>query len=110
MDIDKAILLLKQWGTPVWASAMAGAKFLALSKIIISITIIAFTVGAIVYLRPWMRSRPETSDMNITKIQAKLIVFVVSITLLFFCIGFMIDGFYGLTTLDYQAYKMMMLK
>lgn len=112
MNVDKAILLLKQWGTPVWMSALAGAKFVAVSKILIAALFIissAWTVK-ILFNRFGLESDKDRDKDDLKNKDVRLIVLIVAIIVVGFCISFAVDGIYELVSLDYQAYKMMLLK
>lgn len=98
MNVDKAILLLKQWGTPVFKSALAGAMFKAWAAIACSIFAAFLTLVLFKYIWPKAKGEPKVALAIIT-----IIILVVSMCFLF-------EGVYQLLSLDYQVYKMMLLK
>ncbi len=93
-------------------SALAGAKFVAWSQILIAILVIGFSIWG---------ARWITSDFDYSKdaekksgewkaSETKLVVYVIAFFVIGLAISFIITGAYELVSLDYQAYKMMLLK
>lgn len=99
LDIDKAILLLKQYGTPVWKGAMTAAKVSAVIKF--SWSIILFVLAATILKLCWK----ETNDKDM---KAIITIIVVALTGISIALG--MDGLKEIFSLDFQAYKLMLFK
>lgn len=97
--VKEAIILLKQYGTPVFASAIKGAKFMAFSKIGGSVAMVLIALLGLKFL--WKKFGEGDPQFLIGLVAGILILFSVILG---------IDGIYELVSLDYQAYKMMLLK
>jgi hypothetical protein len=106
--VKEAIILLKQYGTPVFTSAVAGAKFSAWAGII------GGGLGALFLLIALLWFRGKVKKAKGTELQLKddtvIMCHVITGMMIIMGIVFMINGFYELVSIDYQAYKMMLLK
>ena len=100
MDVKEIIILLKQYGTPVWVSAMTGAKFTAWLGI--SAGVLGFIAILAYFLLLHKKWKEENNGLT------EVYIVIGGIALL--AITFFMCGIYKLATLDYQVYKMILLK
>lgn len=107
-DVKEAIILLKQYGTPVWTSALAGVKFSAWAGI--GIGAVGFLAIAIFYLfiwpKLWEKTIKDMYDKSGPLAAAGIFTFLIALIATVLLVG----GIHSLVSLDYQAYKLMLFK
>jgi len=111
--VKEAIILLKQYGTPVFASAVAGAKFTAWAGIIGGILGAALCFILLYYVLPHFKDVPadEENDKEAESMEVERgVAWIITIVIALLSLSFAIGGVYELVSIDYQAYKMMLLK
>jgi hypothetical protein len=112
--VKEAIILLKQYGTPVFASAVAASKFAAWAGILggIATAILWFVILKYLVL-PYIQDVKADKEKEIIAEDNRLgrgVAWGCAIILALFAITFSITGVYELVSLDYQAYKLMLFK
>lgn len=106
-DVKEAIILLKQYGTPVWASALAGLKFSAWAGI--GIGAIGFLAVLVFWLAFWPKVWDKIKD-NYDKSGTLTLVGLGTFFVLLISLVLVVGGVHSLVSLDFQAYKLMLLK
>ena len=111
MDIDKAIVLLKQYGTPVWKSAVAGVKFKAIASM--SVSLIGLILLIICFRYVWNsidEHEGESTDSSWSRAELRVIMLIVFGGLAILAGIWFFDGAYSLVALNHEAYKLMLLQ
>lgn len=111
--VKEAIMLLKQYGTPVFASAVAGAKFMAISWILGSIVAIVLCLICWKYVPNVLKDVEEDLEKDIKAENNEGMRFGAQVCLILtiiLALVFLFNGIYELVSIDYQAYKMMLFK
>ena len=111
--VKEAILLLKQYGTPVFASAVTAAKFSAWAGIIGGIITFILAFVILKWILPKIQDVEEDKEKEIEaedNLGMRLVAYGFAIFVAAVAMAFAIDGIYQLVSIDYQAYKLMLFK
>jgi len=113
--VKEAILLLKQYGTPVFASALTAAKFTAWAGIIGGSVVAILAMVVLWLVLPKLADEEAYVEGNVHHQKVnnqgpRMVAWGVAGFVMAFAICFAIGGVYDLVSLDYQAYKLMLFK
>ncbi len=111
--VKEAILLLKQYGTPVFASAVTAAKFTAWAGIVSGTLGVILSFVLLWWLLPKLKDVEADKEKEIKaedNFGSRLGGWAFFISCALVALAFAIGGVYELVSLDYQAYKLMLFK